>query len=298
MPRFLRSLHLTAISLGFLSAIAVAFNLAIFAILYPQVTQLFAEDPTWEAYGVIAAINILVIALYQLLSVAALLAHIITRKKTSALITAAIAVGIISGLMVLGDITLLGDIGKEYQAGLQTQGEWLILFASYGLHLLSLGLGTIALIRSFKIDPQDEEQALKDEVLFLTLHSTGAICGLLGLAGFAASLFSHLPPWMLQMIVSILSLLIISPYLVLLLIWLFRRFWGDPSPGLDEKQSQDLAAAGLQTLLAAILAMAVFYRLQLGMAASDFLPILWFPLLLFLSLSLFSLLTLRAYRYR
>jgi hypothetical protein len=296
MSRFLKTFHLISLSLGFLAAAAVTFNLVIFSILYPQVTRLLAEQPNWETYGVIAAINIIVIAFYQLFSVIALLAHLITRKMTSVLVVAAIVVGIISGLMVLGDITLLSDIGNEYEAGLQTRGEWLILFASYGLHLLSLGLGTVTLVSNLKGDTLSAEQALKDEVLFLSLHTTGIICGILGLAGILAGVFSSLSPIMLQMVVGITSLLIISPYLVILAIWLFRRFWGLPSPDLDEKQYQDLARAGLTTLLASLPVMAIYYRVQITQEGWIF-SVLWFPLLLFLALGLFSSLALRAYRY-
>ena len=296
MSRFLKSLHLTALSLGFLAAVAAAFNLVIFSILFPQVTQLLEEQPNWETYGIVAAINIIVIAFYQLLSVIALLAHMITQKKTSTLVVAAIAVGIISGLMILGDITLLSDIGNEYEAGLQTRGEWYILFASYGLHLLSLGMGVVALVGNLKEDAQPIEQPQKDEVLFLSLHTTGVICGILGLAGVLAGVFSSLEPWMLQMVVGITSLLIIAPYLVILAVWLFRRFWGLPSPDLDEKQFQDLARAGLTTLLISLPVMAIYYRVQITQEGGIF-SVLWFPLLLFMVMSLFSSFALRAYRY-
>lgn len=297
MSRFLKSLHLAALSFGFLAAAAVAFNLVIFAILYPQVTQLLAEQPNWETYGVVAAINIIVIAFYQLISVITLLAHLITQKKTSLLIVAAIAVGIISGLMILGDITLLSDIGNEYEVGLQTRGEWQILFASYGLHLVSLVLGLLVLIRNLNQDHKPQEKALKDEVLFLSLHSTGVICGALGLTGVSAGILSQLSLWMMERIVVIVSLLVLSPYLVTLAIWLFRRLWGESSPGLDEKQYQDLAAAGLWTLIAGFLAAAVFFGFQLTPLAKEAWQVLWFPLLIFLSLGLFSSLALRAYRY-
>ena len=180
MSRFLKSLHLTALSFGFLAAVAIICNLVIFSILYPQVTQLMEQQPSWETYGIVAAINIIVIAFYQLFSVIALLAHLISQKKTSFLIVAAITIGIISGLMVVGDITLLSDIGSEYEVGWQTRGEWWILFISYGLHILSLVLGIISLIRNLKQQAGSEEQILKDEVLFLSLHSTGIICGALG----------------------------------------------------------------------------------------------------------------------
>lgn len=297
MSRFLKSLHLASLSFGFLAAVGIIFNLVIFSILYPQVTQLLEEQPSWETYGIVAAINIIIIAFYQLFSVIALLAHLIYKKKTSFLVVAAITIGIISGLMILGDITLLSDIGKEYQAGWQTRGEWWILFISYALHILSLVLGIIALIRNLNQDTETEEQILKDEVLFLTLHSTGVICGALGLIGVTAGLFTSMEVWILGSISGILSTLILCPYLVILAIWLLRRFWGETSLGLDEKQSRDLGSAGLTTLLITIPIMMVFYRLQIMQPERGLFAILWLPLLIFLSLSLFSSLSLQSYRY-
>jgi len=38
--------------------------------------------------------------------------------------------------MIIGDFALLNDIGKEHLAGLDTSGEWPILYVSQVLHLL------------------------------------------------------------------------------------------------------------------------------------------------------------------
>jgi hypothetical protein len=157
-------------------------------------------------------------------------------------------------------------------------------------------MGCVALAGNLKGDTQPAEQPMKDEVLFLSLHTTGVICGILGLAGFIAGIFSGLEPWMLQMVIGITSLLIIAPYLVILAVWLFRRFWGLPSPDLDEKQFQDLARAGLTTLLIVLPVMAIYYRVQITQEGGIF-NVLWFPLLLFITMSLFSSLALRSYRY-
>jgi hypothetical protein len=296
MSRFLKSLHLTALSFGFLAAVAVIFNLVIFSILYPQVTQLLVEKPSWETYGVVAAINIIVIAFFQLFTEVALLVHLISQKKTSALITAAIALGLISGILILGDISLLSDIGNEYEAGLQTRGEWWMLFGSYALHLISLVLGLIALIRNLNRDPGPEEQILKDEVLFLSLISTGIISGWLGLLGVVGAMAANISLWMMERIVPILSIIILSPFLVLLTIWLMRGIISSVKPGLDEKQLQDLSTASLWTLVITLPVMIVFFGLQYSFLAKESWEALWLPLLLFLSLTSFSSFTMRYFR--
>jgi hypothetical protein len=296
MSRFLKTLHLTALSFGFLAAVAVIFNLVVFSILYPQVTQLLAEKPNWETYGVLAAINIIVIAFFQLFCVIALLSHLIKHKKTSTLVTAAIASGVISGIMILGDISLLSDIGNEYQAGFQTRGEWLILFASYALHLASLVLGLLALIRNLNQVPRDQEQVLKDEVLFLSLISTGIISGWLGLVGVMGALAADIPLWMMQRIAPMLSIIILSPFLVLLVIWLLRGILSSVKPSLDEKQLQDLSTSSLWTLIITLPVMIVFFGFQLSSLSRESWEALWLPLLLFLSITSFSSFTMRYFR--
>jgi hypothetical protein len=296
MPRFLKSFHLITLSLGFLAIVALIFNLGIFAILYPQVTQLVEFDPSWESYGVVAAINIITIAIFQLCGVCTLLAHMIIQKKTSTLVILAIVTGIISGLMVLSDITLLSDIGKEYAQGWQTRGEWKILFNSYGLHILSLVLAMVSIIKNLRDDKKPAEQVMKDEVLFLSLHTTGLICGGLGLLGVVAGLFSDLSLWMMERIVVVMGLIVLSPYLVILGIWIFRRNLGGVTPGLDEKQFQDLATAGLWTLIFTLPLMLLFFGLQLSSLAKESWSALWLPLLVFSALISFSSLTLRYFR--
>lgn len=296
MSRFLKSAHLCALGLGFLAAAGVIFNLTIFSLLFPQVTQLLEQDPRWETYGIVAGINIIVIALFQLTSVLTLLADMIAQKRTSTLMILAVATGIISGLMILGDIALLSDIGKEYEMGWQTRGEWIVLFLSYGLHVVSLSLTLIALIRNLQQVPAPPQGAVKDEVLFLSLHTTGVISGALGLAGVSAGLVGELSLWIMERIVPILGLLVLSPFLVILGIWLFRQRLGEFAPGLDEKQFQDLAASGLYTLLSVLPLMVIFFGIQQADFARETWSALWLPLLIFLSLTIFSGLTLRYYQ--
>ena len=292
MSRLIRRLHYVSLSLGFLAAVSVVFNLIIFAILYPQVTQLLETPPRWETYGIISAINIIVLAIFQLISVLTLLTHLIVQKKTSTIIVLAIVIGILSGIMILGDITLLSDIGKEYAQGWQTRGEWIVLFVSYGLHVLSLVLVFIVLFKNLK-DKNHIEPPIKDEVLFLSLHTTGVICGILGLGGFVAGILSELSLWMMERLVVILSSIFLAPYLVILTIWIFRKNLGGVSPGLDEKQYQDLASAGFKSLIVSQPVMVIYFGIQRFAIGNEAWEALWFPLEIFLCLTLFSWLSLR-----
>ncbi len=296
MSRILKTSHLFSLSLGLLSSAALVFNLVIFILLYPQVTQLLELAPRWESYGIVAAINIIIIALFQLSSVITLLADMIIQKRTSTLVILAVSTGIISGLMILADISLLSDIGTEYEMGWQTRGEWIILFISYGLHILSLLLTLIALRRNLHQDKKPAEHVLKDEVLFLSLHTTGVICGCLGLVGVLSGLLSGLSLWMMERITVILSLVILAPYLVILGIWLCRQRFGQVSSGLDEKQFQDLATAGLWSLVIILPLMVVFFALRFSHLYHESWTVLWLPLLIFLAVTSFSSLTLHYFK--
>lgn len=296
MSRFLKSLHLFSLSFGFLSAVALAFNTVIFLILYPQVTQFVELDPSWESYGIVAAINIILIAIFHLASVITLLAHLVTAKNTSHLKVLTISLGIISGLMILADIALLSDIGKEFIQGWQTRGEWIILFISYGLHSLSMVLILITLIRNIRAETKPAEKVIKDEVLFLSLHSTGIICGWLGLGGVIAGIMTNLSAWMMERIIPMLGGVILSPYLAILFIWLIRRYLVGVKPGMDEKQFHDLSRAGLLSLLFSIPIMIVYFGMQVSPIARESWPLLWLPLLLFFLLTFFSSLTLRYFK--
>ena len=50
MSRILKSFHLTALSFGFLAAAGIIFNLVIFSILYPQITQFLESKPNHRAF--------------------------------------------------------------------------------------------------------------------------------------------------------------------------------------------------------------------------------------------------------
>jgi hypothetical protein len=296
MSRTLKSFHLFSLSLGFLSAAAMIFNTGVFVRLYPLVTQFQELNPSWESYGIAVGLDFILIAIFHLSCVGTLLAHLVIQKTTSKIKIAAITLGVISGVMILGDMALLSDIGKEFPLGWQTIGEWITLFISYGLHYIFLVLAILSLISNLKSSPTHKENIVKDEVLFLSLHSTGLLCGWLGLIFVVIGLVSNLTPWMMKRIVVLLGSLILSPYLVILAIWIFRRRLGDLAPGLDEKQFQDLSRAGLWTLLYTTPVMVGYFGFQISPCAQDAWPLLWLPLLIFLTLTLFSSFVLSFFR--
>lgn len=296
MKKSLRTMHLLSLSLGFISAIGLAFNVIMFILLYPKVMQFQPVDSVWETLGIVVGLNALIIALFHLSGVMTLLLHILRQKVASIIGVLAIVLGTISGLMILADLSMLGDIGKEYELGWDTSGEWTILFISYGLHAVFLVLALIRLIVNLeKAKGQQPRTVLKDEVLFLSLHNTGWICGGLGLLAILAAWLAKTPLWLLHEIVIILSSLILLPYVLVLGVWLFKQRKAKASEWLDEKQFQDLTRAGFWALVFSVPFMILLYLLEWNQATPGIWSVLWLPCILFIVLLLFSAGTLRFY---
>jgi len=292
MSRTMKSLHLFALGAGLLATIALIFNLVFFTLLYPVTTKFLDLDPSLESMGVVAGLNIFIGALFHLCSVIALLAFLIIHKQVRVINISAIALGIISGIMTLGDLALLSDIGDQHAAGLGSSGEWTVLFVSYGLRTLTLILSLWGLIINLMQTRDPDQEIIKDEVLFFSLLSTGAFSGWLGLAGVIAALFSRLSLWMMKRIIPTLGTIIMAPFLVLLVVWIFRSRLTNVKPGLDEKQYQDMAVSGLKTLIITLLVTLIYFVFQLSPIARESWNILWLPLLIFLALAIFSSLAL------
>ena len=295
MSRIMKSFHLFSIGTGFLASIAWLFNIVFFILLYPRITGLQAVDPTWENLGIVAGLNIIIIAIFHLSSVLTLLAHLIFHKKFSYIQISAVVVGIISGIMIMADLAMLSDIGKEFTIGWQTRGEWTILFMSYGLHVAALTLGLISLINNLETGVEPSEAIIKDEVLFLSLVSTGVISGWLGLLGVFTAWISDAPIQIMEQIVPVLGLIVLAPFVVILVIWLLRSILSSVRSGLDEKQFHDLAVSGLITLLITLPTMIIYYGFQIS-TEIPLLHVLWLPLLVFLALTVFSSLVMRYFR--
>jgi hypothetical protein len=297
MSQLLKRLHLLSLSFGFLSAVALIFNTVIFILLFPEVTQFQELSRPWESFGLVVGLNFLAISLFHLSTVVTLLMHLTIQKTTTRLKGITVALGIISGIMILVDMVLLSDIGKEYVHGLQTRGEWIVLFISYGLHVIFLILALISIITNLEEDQKPAENVLKDEVLFLSLHSTGWVCGCLGTLCVAAAFFTKIPTRIMIQVIPTFGTLILSPYVFILGLWLYKKRGEKIGSWLDEKQFLDISRASLWTLLISAPIMIGYFSLQAVSSIQEHWNLLWFPAYLFSTLLVFSSLTQRFYRH-
>ena len=200
-----------------------------------------------------------------------------------------VILGVTSFLGVFSDWAILGDISKEYEAGLDTTGEWPILYILLGIHTVFLLLltGSLAgvLPRMKKID--GEETAMqKDEMVFTAAQYVGLVCGIIGLvlSVFALFISQRLPVSYYHMLGS--SILILIPYGLVVQYWFILKFNEKIGDWYDEKQRRDVYRSGFITLVVTIPVMLVLFLAihneNIFVRGEYF----WFPFLVFISLTI------------
>jgi hypothetical protein len=193
-----------------------------------------------------------------------------------------------STLMILGDFALLSDMGKEHAAGLDTSGEWPVLYLSQALHFLYIIL-LFALIfyTRNRLRQSQDDIVLRDEAIFINAQYIGILCSLFGIGSF--SILSVLTPlWALRKGVFPVSLISILPYIIIVIYWLIIKIREKSGSWYDEKQFQDMTRGSLFTLIVSIVIMTIIYLIQYLSHAFEFITITWWPFYVFMVLLLFS----------
>ena len=97
-----------------------------------------------------------------------------------------ISLGVVSAIMLFADIAALSDIGKQTLAGLNSRGEWLIVFSDNGLRAVFLLLAAVALVRANRIVRSGSQEDDPRDVEFITVHEVGFVSALLAVAAVAS----------------------------------------------------------------------------------------------------------------
>jgi hypothetical protein len=210
-----------------------------------------------------------------------------------------VLLGITSFLGVFSDWAILGDIAKEYEMGWDTSGEWPILYILLGIHAVFLLLLTgISAVVFGKLKERKNEEIIlqKDEMVFTAAQYVGLICGILGLVWtlFALLISQRLPVSYYHMLAS--SILILIPYGLVVLYWFILKLNEKIGSWYDEKQRSDVYRSGFITMVVTIPVMLLLYLVIHNEHILERGEYFWFPFLIFISLALFSLLTLIHYQ--
>jgi len=281
-----------SIFLAFSSIGGLIYNMFFYERLRPLILGFKDITAVLESMQIPVALIFIFLFLFHALTVIYVFLQIVYFKREDFLRALAFFLSIISMLMVLGDFALLNDIGKEHAAGLDTSGEWPMLYASQILHFVFLIVIIILIFMTFKKIRRDrQEVVLKDEAVFINAQYIGILSGLLGIAFFGFLLLTA-ELWAVKKGIFMVSLISILPYLLIVAYWLIIKVREKRGPWYDEKQYIDISRASLFTMVTSLVIMTVVYVVQYFIQSLRFLEIMWFPFFFFLVLLLFSASTL------
>ncbi|NSW52127.1 MAG: hypothetical protein HPY85_06455 [Anaerolineae bacterium] len=236
-----------ALVLGILSLVGILYNVGAYRYLqHILVPSLQVIPPAVDRITIGLALAFFTLAIYHLTLLVftlRLVSHLQTRFFLGAFWLVLL---VTSGVLILSDITILHDQGKEYIYW-DISGQWNMLYGITGLHLFVAVTGLFLLWKQplpptaslFSKIEQDEG------ALFYLLHIIGLICGLAGLTIINIPELIDLADRYRNAWLLALSILAALPFVSFGLYWLIRK----RGPALDEKQLADVGGGATAALL-------------------------------------------------
>ena len=296
--KIIRAFTLASLILGVISLLWLVYDYMLYNQLKPVILS-FGELGRLEQMAEFVWLSYLFLFVVHIVAGISLLLQLRYFRVFRLINVFFIVLGILSFLAVFSDWALLGDISKEYEFGLDTAGEWPLLYVLLGIHavffLLLTGFSAVVL-QKLKYDKASEVPVQKDEMVFTTAQYVGLICGIIGLAWTVFALFisQRFNVSYYHMLGSCIMILI--PYGLVVLYWFILKFSERIGDWYDEKQRRDVFRSGFITLIVLLPFMLVLFLVLHNdslFARGDY---FWFPFLIFTTLALFSLLILVQYR--
>jgi len=278
------SLVLAVFSIG-----GLVYNILFYERIRPLILRFEDITAILDKMQIPAAASFILIFIFHISAILYIFFQIMFFKRESFLRALLFFLSIISGLMVLGDFALLNDMGKEHKAGLDTSGEWPVLYISQLVHILFIILLILLIFLTFRklSKIHDEDIVLKDEAIFINAQYIGIFCGLFGIGVFSAlSAFTKL--WALKKGIFIISFISVLPYILIVVYWLIIKAKEKTGSWYDEKQYLDISRGSLFTLIVSIIIMTIIFIVQYFSKAFEFITITWWPFYVFFALLLFS----------
>jgi hypothetical protein len=244
-----------------------------------------------KSIEIFAALAIVLVLFFHLSALLAVILEIRVYLTDSILRSFIFFLAVISTVMLFGDYALIGDITKEYKAGL-IEGifsEFIILYFSQVLHLLFYIFAVILLVITGikRTEAVQTREALKDEAIFIDVQYIGIYTSILGLAILIAmSLFT--PMWAIKKGIIILCICLVLPYALIVIYWLVLKIRERITEWYDEKQFQDVTRASFISFLSSIVILAAFFLIQNLVEDFKLMNVIWFPLYFFSALLIFS----------
>jgi hypothetical protein len=296
MKKLLGMSNNTALILCLISTAGLISTNIFFLVLRERIINLQDVEAFLNMFSVPVALVYIISGISHLAVIFALILQLNFFKRDNFLRAFLFFSGIISLLMLFGDFALVSDISKEYIFGLPD--EFIILFFSQVLHFIFYVLMIILFVVTKKnIFIEKEKIVLKDDSIFINAQYIGILSGISGLILIITFSLLYLtvyelPSWAVDAGIIIISLIAVIPYLAIVMYWLIIKLKEGISEWYDEKQYQDIARAGLITLIISVIVMTAIFVGQYFINALSFFNGIWFPFYVFLVLALFSTYTL------
>ncbi len=289
MKKVINIMGRITMALAILSLGGLIYNLIFYEKIRPLILRFEDISAILDKMQIPVAASFMLIFIFHVSAVLYIFFQIMFFKRENLLRALLFFMAIISILMVLGDFALLSDMGKEHAAGLDTSGEWPVLYASQVLHLVFIMLLFVLIFMTRKkvLAQYREDIVLRDEAIFINTQYIGIFSGIFGIGVFAA--FSAFTPlWALKKGIFIVSLIAVLPYLLIAAYWLIVKIREKTGQWYDEKQYLDISRASLFTMVVSIIIMTAIFIIQYFSQAFKFMTITWWPFYVFLVLLLFS----------
>ena len=289
MKKVINIMGRIALALAILSLGGLIYNLIFYEKIRPLMLRFEDISVILDKMQIPVAVSFILIFIFHISAVLYIFFQIMFFKRENLLRALLFFLAIISILMVLGDFALLNDMGKEHAAGLDTSGEWPVLYVSQVLHLVFIILLFILIFMTRKkvLDRYREDIVLRDEAIFINTQYIGIFSGIFGIGVFAA-LSAFTPLWALKKGIFIVSFIVVLPYLLIAAHWLIVKIREKTGQWYDEKQYLDISRGSLFTMIVSIIIMTIIFIVQYFVEAFEFMSITWFPFYVFLALLLFS----------
>lgn len=240
-----------------------------------------------EWLGMAVAGIIIAAGLFHLIGLINLFVQMKKANNDRMIRAAAFVTGIFSLFLLTVDVIMMRDIGNEYAAGHNISGEWNIIFAGHGIHILFALLMLTNCISVNKRMNGRPISALKDEVFFLTVHQIGMISAIYGFICLILVSCFGIPEQFQDGLLFMFCIVILIPYAISVIYWFLTKRKQKIVDWYDEKQFADICRGALGTLVLTTLATIVFYILvSCGSIAIK--TTAWFPSMIFITLLVFS----------
>ena len=133
MKKTLKITGIISIILGFFSFCFLINNFMIFEFVRPLTLRFEKLGSDIDRLMIFVGIGFITIFIFHLSSILHLSLQLKFFKRPNIVRAFAVFAGVLSILLLVGNLALLSDIGKESQHGLNTSGEWIFLYINHFL---------------------------------------------------------------------------------------------------------------------------------------------------------------------